>query len=141
LAGTFGGSIVERKCVVPAGKAILFPVINFEMNPLEKPELKTEAELIRHVREDEDDIAKLEALLDSEILPIYRVQSDPLIFPLTVPDNNSLDIPTDGITYATSDGYWVFLKPLDPGDHNLYFAGSCSSGSRNVKANYDLKVV
>ena len=31
LAGTFGeGKCPKRKCAIPAGKAILFPVINFK---------------------------------------------------------------------------------------------------------------
>src|SRR5438128_1413162 len=65
LAGTFGTS-VQRICVIPLGKSVLFPVINYEMNPLEKPELKTETELIKHVARDIDDISNLEAIVDGQ---------------------------------------------------------------------------
>jgi hypothetical protein len=118
----------------------LFPVINIEINPVEKPTLRTEADLIRYVKEDEDDILNLETLLDSHRLPIYRVKSDPAVFPLKMPMDNPFKAPGGIATMAASDGYWVFLKRLHPGEHHLYFAASCSLGTRNVKASYDLTV-
>ena len=140
IAGTFGGKTVNRKCRLPVGRSVLFPVINYEMNPLEKPELKTDSELISHVKKDEDDIINLEAVIDGQGIPICRVRSDPLVFPLTILPNNPFNAPVAGATRATSDGYWVFIKHLDPGEHHLYFAGSCSAGSRCVKAAYNLTV-
>jgi hypothetical protein len=140
LAGTLGGKEVRRKCTLPFGRSILFPVINIEINPVEKPTLRTEADLIRYVKEDEDDILNLETLLDSHRLPIYRVKSDPAVFPLKMPMDNPFKAPGGIATMAASDGYWVFLKRLHPGEHHLYFAASCSLGTRNVKASYDLTV-
>jgi hypothetical protein len=140
LAGTLGGTSAQRKCVIPSGKSILFPVINYEMNPLEKPELKMEIDLIKHVTQDIDDILNLEVVVDGQNIPIYRVTSDPRIFTLRIPENNIFQVPIGGTTRATSDGYWIFLKPLVPGDHKLYFAGSCSAGTRNVRASYDFTV-
>ena len=40
LAGTFGG-LNERNCEIPAGKSILFPVINGECSYAEYPDLRT----------------------------------------------------------------------------------------------------
>jgi hypothetical protein len=141
LAGTLGGKAAERNSMVPAGKSILFPVINYEMNPLEKPELETKTDLIKHVKEDIDDILNLEAIIDGQRIPIFRVQSDPEIFTLKIPKNNIFQVPRGGTTQATSDGYWIFLKPLALGNHEIYFAASCSAGSRNVKASYHLTVL
>lgn len=143
LAGTFGENKVPRRvCTIPSGKPVLFPVINYEMNPLEKPELKNEEELVRHVREDIDDIVIKDALADGNKVPIYRVRSDPILFPLTINNDNSLGI-AGGTTQATSDGYWVFLKPLPSGNHNVYFHGSCGAGisTRNIAAEYQLTVL
>jgi hypothetical protein len=140
LAGTFGGKAAERKCKVSSGKSILFPVINYEMNPLEKPELKTESQLTQHVMEDIDDIITLEATINGQGIPIYRVRSDPIIFPLRIAKNNPFQVIDGGTTQATSDGYWAFLKFLTPGEYKIYFAASCSAGSRNVKTNYNLTV-
>jgi hypothetical protein len=141
LAGTLGGKSVNRKCVLPAKKSILFPVINYEINHIEKPDLKSEQDLIRHVVEDQDDILNLECMIDSRVIPVYRVRSDPFLFTITIHKNNPFNITGGATTRATSDGYWVFLKRLEPGEHDLYFAGSCSSGTRNVRARYSLKVI
>jgi hypothetical protein len=142
LAGTFAeGKAVERKCPIPRGRAILFPVINYEMNTLEKPELKTESELLKHVIKDQDDIINLDAAVDSQKVPIYRVRSEPSFFTVTAPEANAVNIPHGGTTRATADGFWVFLKPLSPGEHDIYFSGSCSAGTRNVRANYYITVV
>ena len=140
LAGTFGGKTVERECLVPEDRSILFPVINYEMNTLEKPELKTESELIKHVVADQDDILNLDAVVDGQKIPIYRIRSDPSFFSITAPKDNAVLIPHGGTTRATADGFWVFLKPLPPGEHSIYFSGSCSSGIRNVKANYHITI-
>jgi hypothetical protein len=140
LAGTLGGKAVNRRCAIPKGRAILFPVINIEVNSVEKPELRTDAELIKYVIKDEDDILNLDAVVDGRKVPIYRVRSDPPMFPLKLPVNNLFEVTGEVTTIATSDGYWVFLKPLSPGDHDLFFAGSCSLGTRNVKATYNLTI-
>jgi hypothetical protein len=140
LAGTFGGKTVERECLIPKERAILFPVINYEMNTLEKPELKTESQLLKHVRDDQDDIVNLDAMVDGQKIPTYRIRSDPVFFSITAPDDNTVQIPNGGTTHATADGYWVFLKPVPPGEHGIYFSGSCSNGIRNVKANYHITI-
>jgi hypothetical protein len=141
LAGTFGGKSVYRKCAIPAGRSVLFPVINYEMNAIERPDLKRDPDLIRHVVEDEDDVLNLQCIIDSQTIQVYRVSSDPIIFPITIHENNPFNTSGGTTTRATSDGYWVFLKSLEPGEHDLYFAGSCSSGIRNVRARYGLRVL
>jgi hypothetical protein len=145
LAGTFGETAAYqihtpayRKCIVPAGKSLLFPVINYEMNSLEIPTLKTETELIKHVVEDMDDIIRLEASIDGHKIPVYRVRSDPPMFTIQLHENNPFRLPGGGTTQATSDGFWAFLKPLAVGEHEIYFEGSCSAGTRTVKARYQL---
>ena len=140
LAGTFGGKTVERECLIPLGRAVLFPVINYEMNMLEKPELRIESELVRHVIQDEDDIIELHTLVDGQTIPIYRISSEPTFFTITAPVDNAVQIPRGGTTRATADGYWVFLKPLRLGEHDIFFSGSCSAGTRNVKASYRITV-
>ena len=141
LAGTAGeNKLIQRICKIPSEKAILFPIINYEMNPIEKPELKMESELITHVIEDINDIIIKTAIIDGISIPIYRIRSDPRIFPLTINDDNGFGIP-GGCTNATADGYWVFLKSLPQGEHNIYFHGSCSGGIRNVTTRYTLRII
>jgi hypothetical protein len=141
LAGTAGENKTPmRKCTLPSGKSILFPVINYEINELEKPELKTRSLLIKHVTEDINDIVIKNAIVDSVKIPIYRIQSDPPIFPLVINENNPLGI-RGGSTQAAADGYWVFLKSISSGEHNIRFHGSCSGGTRTASAIYRLRIV
>jgi hypothetical protein len=51
----------------------------------------------------------------------YRVESQ--LFDLTLPENNVFPAPP-GKTKAVSDGFWVFLKPLPVGNHEIDFSGS-----------------
>jgi hypothetical protein len=140
LAGTFGeNTLPHRSCILPYGKAILFPVINYEMNPLEKPELANGSDLIHHVIDDIDDIVVRYAIVDGTTVPVYRIKSDPLIFSLIISDENNNGI-EGGTTYAVADGYWVFLKPLSKGNHHIYFHGSCSGGQRNSAADYVISI-
>ena len=141
LAGTFGeNKIPKRKCRVPREKAILFPVINYEMNELENPKIKTGPDLIRHVIEDINDITIKEVTIDGQMVPIYRIQSDPPIFSLSINDDNCIGV-SGGITKAAADGYWVFLRPLSMGQHHIYFHGACAGGIRNASADYHLTVI
>jgi hypothetical protein len=139
LAGTFGENrFPRRSCKIPRNRAILFPVINYEANYFELPNLDR-VNLVNHVVRDQDDIKVKEAIVDGEKMPIYRVKSEPEIFQLSLPVENSLDLPV-GTTYATTDGYWVFLKQLTRGQHQIYFHGSCSNGTRSSTALYDITV-
>jgi hypothetical protein len=154
LAGTFGGATVQRQCTVPDGRAVLFPVINYHVNRIMDPQLITETEMVEEVIKDQDDIINLEATIDGKRIPFYRVRSDPSVFPLTIspdlistlsPDliETKKEIPKGKdamICEAASDGYWIFLKPFAKGEHKIFFAGSCSSGVRNVRAAYNITV-
>ena len=130
----------NRYCRIPSSISILFPVINCEANPLEYPELSTPQELVERVKRDEDTIIRKECHVNGNIIPPQRVKSDPLVFELTLDEDNIFNIDGGGTTYASSDGYWVFLKPLPIGEYNIHFEGSCEYGKLNSGANYRLDV-
>jgi hypothetical protein len=134
-------NLPDRLCTISTGTSILFPVINCEANPLESPELKTHQDLIERVKRDEDSIIKKECSVNSKRIPTQRVKSDPLVFELTINEDNPFNVKGGGTTYASSDGYWVFLKPLPVGKHIISFQGSCEYGKLNSGANYHLQVV
>jgi hypothetical protein len=141
LVGTFGEDrYPRRQCTIPRNKYVLFPVINYEINVFEKSSLHSEEDLINDVLQDMNDIVHLEALVDKQSVPIYRIQSDPKIFSVKLPTNNCCGI-KDGKVKCAADGYWVFLEPLNPGKHTIYFHGACSGGLRNCTAEYSLTVV
>ena len=141
LAGTFGENVIPyRRCTIPHGKCILFPVINYEVNSLEKPEITSDEELLIKVVDDENDITNLIAEIDHQPVTISRVQSDPKLFFVDLPPENCLSLPSKPIKIA-SDGYWVFLKTLSSGIHKLFFHGSCSGGVRSCTTFYDLTIL
>ena len=125
LAGTFGG-LNERVCAIPAGKSILFPVINAECSYAEYPDLRSEAELRQCAVSSNEGITELMVTIDgraisqSELLR-YRVQSP--LFDVNFPRGNIFSV-QEGPSQAVSDGIWVFLPPLTPGQHEIHFKGS-----------------
>ncbi len=123
LAGTYGHT-VNRKCDIPPGKAILFPILNSECSFAEFPNLKTLSELRLCAKTIQDQVITLNATVDG--VPIsnlhkYRIQSPPFSF--TLPQNNILGLPPNVTTQAIADGNWVFLKPISDGSHKITFKG------------------
>jgi hypothetical protein len=131
--------IPQRRCNIPARRAVLFPIINCEANKLEFPELD-ESGLIENVVTHMEQIRQKECFLDGKKIPVQRVRSDPEIFEIQINSENIFDIPNGGNTTASADGYWVFLKSLEKGVHIIEFHGSCSSGVRFSGSKYILTV-
>jgi hypothetical protein len=139
LAGTIGGT-AERTVALPAGKALLFPVINITISYSENPNMKTEEELISFAKSHISDIVKKEASIDGVELVISeanRVRSPP--FDFSFPEDNIYGVP-GGYTKGVGDGYWLFLKPLSQGKHNIRTFGSCMSGRVQIGVSVHLIV-
>jgi len=133
LASTIGGR-VERTVKIPSGKAVLFPVINVTISNSEDPTLNTDTDMTSFVRRHMDDIVKKQASIDGEDLFIsekFRVQSPPFNF--SYPPNNIFGA-QEGPTRGVGDGYWIFMRPLQPGKHTISTYGSCMSGKIQIEA-------
>lgn len=133
-------NIPSRICCIPTDVSLLFPVINCEANRIEFPQLSDE-ELVENVIEHMRLITKKECYVNGTQIPIHRVKSDPTIFDLEITSDNVFGLQTGGLTKASADGYWIFLKPLRKGNYLISFAGSCSGGIRKSGAEYHLKVI
>lgn len=125
LSGTFGG-LAARNCDIPAGKSILFSALNAECSYAEYPDLRTESELRSCAVSSNDGVTELMVTIDGQTIEYsqlisYRVQSP--LFNLTLPENNIFGLPAS-TTQAVSDGFWVFLPPLGPGQHEIHFRGA-----------------
>jgi hypothetical protein len=134
LAGTYGHA-VNRKCDIPAGKAILFPILNSECSFAEFPKLKTLSELRTCAKTIQDQVSSLKASVDGIPIPSlqeYRIQSPPFNF--TLSQNNILGLAANVTTQAIADGNWVFLKPLSPGSHKITFRGGIQQEKANMLA-------
>jgi hypothetical protein len=124
LTGTFGNVVpVRRKCIIPAGKAIFFPILVKEDSFEEDPDLNSEIDLINRARDATDRVIHMEAKIDGEKvenLERYRALSE--VFDLTFPRGNVYDL-RNTTTRSVCDGYWLFIKPLRTGKHCIYFEG------------------
>ena len=139
LAGSFGG-FIEHYVVVPSGKALLFPIINFTTSYAEDPHFKSEEDMIKVAKKDMDDITKKEVTFNDVSLGDLeqcRVFSGP--FDVTYPADNVFNA-LPGFTRAVSDGYWLFLHPLPNGIYKIHTLGACSSGRTKVDVTYHLIV-
>ena len=119
---------VDRYCNIPAGKSVLFTVLNSECSFAEFPNLKTEQELRKCAKEMQDSVIQVQAIVNGvnvKGLDKYRIQSP--LFNFTLGGNNILGMPAQTTTQAVSDGNWVFLKPLPMGKHVIYFKGGLKS--------------
>lgn len=109
----------ERRCSIPAGMAILAPLITGTCwDDDTDPELKTETGL-RDCSKEGQEFGIVSATLDRrELLDLeqYRMTSD--VFNMTIPENNAFQSPA-GTFPAIADGFFVFLEPLPPGEHTL----------------------
>lgn len=131
----------HRKIEMPAGRGILLPILNCEANPLEYPKLHSYEDLINHVNHDVSTITRKTVSVNGISVNPSRVQSDPQIFRVTLTSNNVFPIVNSGTTYASADGYWIFLKPLPIGRYNISFEGSCEFGSLHSGADYELSIL
>jgi hypothetical protein len=87
-----------------------------------------------------EDIVTKQANIDGEDLLIsekFRVQSPPFNF--SYPPNNIFGA-QEGPTRGVGDGYWIFMRPVQPGKHTISTYGSCMSGKIQIEAKIQLIV-
>lgn len=123
LAGS-QGELQVRHCSLPAGKAILFPVLTSECSYAENRDLRTPDELLECAKNEHEGYISRSMVLKVDGTPIvvddFRVQST--LFNFTFPPANVFGAPP-GPTQGVSDGWFVMLKPLSPGQHTIEFSG------------------
>ena len=138
LTGTLKGH-AERSCIIPADKAILFPVINVEASVAEG-DGTTDEELAARTKFEMDQITDMRAMISGtnvNELKQYRIQSPP--FNVTLPADNVLGVPAQ-TTKMISEGYWLFLHPLEPGNYDLHSFGSCLAGRIKIGVCYHFTI-
>jgi hypothetical protein len=146
LAGKFGGRLAEkfrsfatRRCTVPSGKAILFPVINCVYSLCEEPSITTEGDLEERCRREIDDIVRINASLNGESFDVKRYRVQTPCFTVHLPPENCVR-GIRGKTLMASDGYWLFIEGLPVGTHRLESFGSCLAGTINISSTFELKI-
>jgi hypothetical protein len=133
----------NRPCTIPEGKAIMVPLLTGECDTSD-PASQSDAD-VRQCSTAGDEYGAISATLDGqkiENLDSYRTATD--FFNITIAKDNIFDIPA-GTYRGAADGFFVFLKPLSVGDHELHIKTSVTnptSPSYNYasEAIYDLKI-
>jgi hypothetical protein len=130
LVGTFVDlPPVTRTVTVPAGKHILFPIVNVVW--VWFPGDADTVEFIRTYLLDTINPygSNIPCTLDgvptvfNHRTPTVRTQSPP--FPVNnIPADNLFGVPIPAGSIGYSDGFWVMLPPLAPGAHVLKFGAS-----------------
>lgn len=131
LAGSFSDQPLTRSCTIPAGKHIVFPIVNaawlgFESDP---PEQKTEA-FIRGQVEYIKDSTAIEVEIDGvAVQNLSRQFERSDIFSVTLPANNVYGLPAGfKLTPSVDAGYYIALAPLLGGQHTIHFHGETPDG-------------
>lgn len=149
LAGNFGGEPVVRSCTVPKGSFLFFPILGAlfgaavaDCEPSLPDVVCNINDLRAAVEEREDNPVRLRLNVDGEIMTRpdligQRVTSP--VLDITLPEGNILGIDPGLYTPQVSDGYWIMLQPLPPGEHTIRFIGELQ-GDFVVDVKYNLTV-
>ena len=129
-------------CTVPAGTALLLPLLSASCTTVEPPPFhgRDEAALRACTEAWFATAVELTAVVDGETIPDlerYRVQSD--LFAVALPAGNMLGVePT--VTQGVVEGYWLLLAPLPVGEHELRFGGAVPDSDFSTEVTYHLTV-
>jgi hypothetical protein len=153
LMGTFFGGTVARKCTIPAGEALFFPVINSvqinspgvcgQAGAVDVSALRAAAAAFI------DGAANLSVQVDGKkIANLLHIQSD--VFATTFPADNIFNapcvaaglgtVPAGVYSPSVDEGYYVLLPPLSAGSHALRIHAENPSQAFVLNVTYMLNV-
>ena len=119
----------EHECGIPQGTSILFPIVNVLCDDLEvNTPFFAQTEQGQRICANNllDNYYNLTLEIDGyevQNLEQYRIDSPAGGFEFTAVPNNPVAIPAGNGT-GVSDGFWILLKPLKPGEHTITFSGA-----------------
>jgi hypothetical protein len=126
---------VTRSCTIPAGTPLFFPIVNTFL-----ADEGTVEQMRAALAEFIDSVVTMSVSIDGEPvenLETYRAISP--VFSITLPFDNIFGVPEGIYAPAVSDGYWLLLAPLPPGDHVIHFSAT-TSGGFSLDITYNLTV-
>ncbi len=138
LAGVANGGTATRSCTVPTGTALFFPIVNTFLAGADEG---TVEEMRARNAAFIDSIATMSVTIDGQPVenPVgYRAISP--VFSLTLPAGNIFGAPEGIYEPAVSDGFWLLLAPLPPGEHVIHFSAATSDGVFSLDVTYILTV-
>jgi len=134
LAGAFGSALVERRCTIPRGAYLFFPLVNYVVTPDGTHPLTCDA-ATREARRVTESRTVLVAVVDDRKvadLAKYR-QVSPDCFDLAAGAKVGVSV-----FPSAANGYFLMLSPLAPGRHSLRFGGELPTLRQAIR--YELTV-
>jgi len=121
LAGGYGSSKITRKCSIPKGNHLFFPVINMLYFPSGIGTSLTCDAAKASVTINNDYLRSFIVTIDKHkiVNPVLHRYSTPDCFDLLGWPPKNINSPT--VYPSATDGYWVMLKPLSLGTHKIKF--------------------
>ena len=121
------GGFSQRTCKVPAGKALLIPVMQVEISKKEFPKAQTDQDLSKAATTDQNSVNSLYLKIgDKEYnyqdLLKYRTHTD--AFNVNFANNGIFGIVQGGPTRAVADGFYILTQPLAKGTYLIHFKSS-----------------
>ena len=135
---------VERDITIPPGKTLFFPILNAETDNIGIDPPLTVEELYAWAASWMDATTELHANVDGRPIncwPYRGISSGPFSYWLPPEDNVAQywGFDVSGTIYPTvSDGYWLMLTPLTPGQHVVNFGGTVSDSEGNPQFRLDI---
>ena len=146
LVGTTSGTVQPepRTCTVKPGTSMLIPLVNVVCNSREVGTIffgatESEQRACSQGIIDQVDPSSLVATVDGVSVQPFRVQSPPGGFQFTAAPNNPFATPP-GVGTGVSDGYWLLLHPLPPGEHIITVGASIPNFGFQTGVTYNIIV-
>lgn len=128
----------DRTCDVPKDKAILLPIISGEADNGDPEQADKSDQGMSQTAKAGNDYGAISIKLDNTKLnfnedPKFRAMSD--FFNITLPEHNLWEEKEKPGTYkGITEGYFLLLNPLTPGNHTLYYEAATNPPNPNVYA-------
>jgi hypothetical protein len=115
----------DRSCTIPAGKAVLVPLLTGECENSSTPVMSDEE--LHQCALAGDEYAVISATLDGQnIQNLQQYRTYTSFFNITIVKDNIFDN-HPGTFKGNADGFFVFLEPLSPGNHDLRLTTSVAN--------------
>ena len=137
LPDTALGGVWNQNCTISRNDGILIPIWTGECNAGEKDCLgKPFEELSKAARA--FDLGKVKGLVKVDNIPVAKLDAldyknnimnnitevNTKQYNVTIPTNSHLQVENYGTFPAAAHGWFAFLKPLQPGNHTIYYQNS-----------------
>ena len=145
LAGSFVGT-VTRKCTVPTGTALFFPLINAFNGALQIEPRETEADLrsSETVTCVEDAVFSYVELDGVTVIDPQQYLEKSVVFDVVLPEDNVIGVTEDQVPELTlspsvDEGFYLFVFPLKPGSHTIRWRAEACDNVQEITYNLTVK--